>query len=81
MSDYFSEGSRNFARAYDLATGRVAQPLAAAGTPWNAQAHARIEIPAGVAIVEHSIFCGKDAGVTIYVRPENLAPLLPAVAA
>lgn len=35
------------------------------------------DIPEGYAVVEHSIFCGKDMGLTFYVRPEALAPLLP----
>lgn len=35
-------------------------------------------IPEGFGIAEHSIFCGKDMGITFHVRPEVLAPLLPA---
>lgn len=35
------------------------------------------ELPPNCALVRHSIFCGKDAGLTIFVRPDNLAPLLP----
>jgi hypothetical protein len=34
-------------------------------------------MPPNVIVVEHSIFCGKDVGITIYVRPANLAKLLP----
>lgn len=34
-------------------------------------------VPEGFCIVEHSRFCGKDMGITIHVRPENLARLLP----
>jgi hypothetical protein len=33
-------------------------------------------LPPGVVIVEHSIFCGKDHGITIYARPEDLNPAL-----
>jgi hypothetical protein len=32
----------------------------------------------GFAIVEHSIFCGKDMGLTIHIHPDNATPLLPA---
>jgi hypothetical protein len=78
MSDYWSEGSRNYVQALAIATGAAAAN-AVAGNPFKAGAHARIEIPSGVALVEHSIFCGKDGGITIYVRPEDLAPHLPGV--
>ena len=81
MSDYWSEGSRNFVRAYSLVDGKVADALPLAKNPFRDQAHARVEIPAGVALVEHSIFCGKDAGVTIYVNADDLKRLLPGATA
>lgn len=31
----------------------------------------------GMVCVKHSIFCGKDMGITIYVHPENAPRLLP----
>ncbi len=34
----------------------------------------------GYAVVEHSIFCGKDSGITIHLHAENAAALLPAPA-
>lgn len=73
MSDYWSEGSRNFVRAYDLTTGKVAEAIGLAQIPMSHLAHAIVAIPTGVLLVEHSIFCGKDAGVTVHVRMEDLA--------
>jgi len=35
------------------------------------------QIPPGFIVVEHCIFCGKDLGLTFYVRPDMAAPLLP----
>lgn len=32
----------------------------------------------GVVCVKHSIFCGKDMGITIYISESNAVPLLPA---
>jgi hypothetical protein len=32
----------------------------------------------GVICVEHSIFCGKDMGITIHISEANAVPLLPA---
>jgi len=40
-----------------------------------------IEIPSGVVVVEHSLFCGSDMGLTIHAHPEDVAALLPAPAA
>lgn len=31
----------------------------------------RVSLVAGMVCVEHSIFCGKDMGITIYVHPDN----------
>ena len=40
-----------------------------APAPWvNPIEGKRVEVPEGVAVVEHSIFCGKDCGITIYVN-------------
>jgi hypothetical protein len=80
LSDYWSEGSRNYAKAYNLATGTAASPEGAVHTPFNSAAHAEIRIPVGVLIVEHTIFCGHDCGITIYANPENLTKFLPAEA-
>ena len=69
MSDYWSEGSRNYAVAVRLATGETGLPGDFVHNPMNGGAHARFEIPAGIAIVERSVFCGKDCGITVYVAP------------
>lgn len=80
LSNYWSEGSRDFVQAYNLTTGVAAHPSGTSCTPFNQDAHLRIDIPEGVLLVEHSIFCGKDGGVTIYVNPENLVKFLPVAA-
>lgn len=50
-----------------------------AKAPWDNRAEgASTSIPAGACIVEHSIFCGRDMGLTIYVRPDAVAKYLPA---
>lgn len=47
--------------------------------PWpeNMGDVGQVDIPPQCIIVAHSIFCGKDMGLTFYVRPENTATLLP----
>jgi hypothetical protein len=74
MRDYWDGGSRDYAKAYELKTGFIAEPKAAVHTPWHGAANATFDIPPGVAIVEHTIFCGKDAGITIYVTPARELP-------
>ncbi len=45
--------------------------------PWAHQAEgASVPIPQGVVVVRHSIFCGKDTGLTIYVNPADMPKLI-----
>lgn len=69
MEDYWDGGSRKYAMAVDLATLKVSAPCRAARNPMNGLAHAEIAILAGVAIVEHVFFCGKDCGIRVYTAP------------
>jgi len=47
--------------------------------PWtSARQDRKVELKDGYAVVEHSIFCGKDLGLTIYINANNAAGLLPA---
>lgn len=47
--------------------------------PWrNAAEGSQVEIPKGACLVKHSMFCGKDSGLTIYVHPDNMPGMLPA---
>lgn len=78
MSNYWDGGSRDYAVAYHLASGETRQPTRSSTNPMNQSAHSEIDIPEGIAIVEHSIFQGKDVGIRIYVNPANMAKLLPA---
>ena len=67
MQNYWDGGSRSYVKALDLATGRVSEAAPSSGNPFNDIAHAVVAIPPGIALVEHSIFCGKDIGITVYV--------------
>lgn len=61
VENMWGGGSRSFAKAYNLATGIITEALETVGP--------EVKIPAGVAVVDHSYFCGKDCGITIYVNP------------
>ncbi len=89
MANYWDGGSRVYVKAVNLNTARVSDPDAVTESPFNPEANATFEIPAGVALVEHSYFCGKDMGITIVIGQtsqnvpalaETVRGLLPAVA-
>ena len=83
--DFWDGGSRDYTRFIDLSTMQVKSssdiPSAARqkqGNCFNLPiTEEALPIPPGIAVVIHSIFCGKEAGVTIKVHPDNLAKLLP----
>ncbi len=78
LDSYWDGGSRDYFVFYNLTDGKVFplgsnHPFFEAGKPRDLST-----LPAGVLIVKHSIFCGKDHGITIYCNAENLTPFLPA---
>jgi hypothetical protein len=47
--------------------------------PWvSARREQMITLQPGIAVVNHSRFCGSDMGLTFYVHPSDAAPMLPA---
>lgn len=72
----WSGGTRNVYAAVkaDGRTARVNVPA-----PWiNAIEGKTFDLPADILVVEHSFFCGKDAGLTIYSNPVNAPKWLEA---
>jgi hypothetical protein len=72
---YWSGGSRSSYAGIQLVSGKVGwfggiNPLR--------ESEPKTNVPLDCAIVEHSIFCGKDTGLTLHLRPENVAKMLPA---
>ena len=66
---YWVGGSRDYYMFYQPATGKVwslgsNHPFFEKGKP----APTCEVMPESVCLVEHSIFCGKDIGITIYAR-------------
>jgi hypothetical protein len=78
-ASYWDGGSRDyfvFIRLDTLQATPAVPPQSAFDRP--VRGLDRVILPEGVACVEHSIFCGKDMGLTIHVPAANAAPLLPA---
>jgi hypothetical protein len=70
-------GSYDRAVAVQMSDGKSADvpnvsPFSGA---YMAQVNDGIPLPAGVALVVHSMFCGKDAGIVIHVAPESVRQL------
>ena len=74
MEDYWAGGSRTYVKALDLATFKVSGHTAT--NPFEYATHAEFDIPDGVAMVEHIIFCGKDLGIRIVVNTNTYPKML-----
>jgi hypothetical protein len=75
-------GSRETYQLIHLETGKSVQASDNMSAPWNAaRKDQHISLQPGFAVVAHSMFCGKDMGLTFYVHPDNAAKLLPAPSA
>ena len=75
MRSYWDGGSRNYYKVVAMG-GTFDMPTQSAfDSPVSGSD--KFTIPAGIAVVEHSIFCGKDMGLTLIVPEERLSTLLP----
>ena len=74
---YWDGGSRSSYSAHRIADGAsIALPQYDPPQFGGPRIAPKLTIPEGVLIVRHSIFCGKDSGLAIFVRPDNVTPLL-----
>jgi hypothetical protein len=72
-------GSRNTFRGVRLVDGAEVPLSDNMSAPWDAKRQDfTAKLAPGIAVVEHSTFCGKDMGLRIYVHPSDAAPMLPA---
>lgn len=72
-------GSRDTKRAIRLDTGESIPLSNNMSAPWDSSRQDRvINLVPNMAVVEHTIFQGKDLGLTFYLLPESAARLLPA---
>ena len=78
VKSYWDGGSRDYFTFVNLQTREtLTMPPQSAYDAQIAGAD-KVNLPVGFVCVEHSIFCGKDSGITIHVHPDNAPMLLPA---
>jgi hypothetical protein len=71
-------GSRTTYSAIELATGRTVPVSDNMSAPWSDKRQdVTVPLKSGFAIVKHSIFCGKDMGLTFLVHPSDIVKLIP----
>ena len=72
LKNYWDGGSKEDCVLVNRETGLFHTPEYETQNPHTSLAHANFEIPVNHFIITHSIFMGKDAGITFYVRPEEM---------
>ena len=73
-------GTKSSYTCIELTTGQ-AKPMPGNPAPYQFGGNMEgktVPIPAGFAVVEHHIFCGKDMGLTYYLNSADAQSLLPA---
>lgn len=76
LTSYWDGGSRKEYVVMNLITKR-SQPIPQGGSGHGDVPYRISELPENIAVVEHSIFMGKDLGITFYVAKENMVKMLP----
>ena len=76
LTSHWDGGSRDQFVILQLGSGQTK------AVPQNGTMFDRVHVddavvPAGFVIVEHSVFCGKDLGITFHVDPESALAFLP----
>jgi hypothetical protein len=73
----WSGGTRDHYSAVSLIDGKSLSLPGQSSAPWDKdRKETEIELRPGFAIIRHSMFCGKDMGLTFYVHPVDIAQLL-----
>ena len=73
----WSGGTRSTYTVVNLETGETKPLQDPRAFPQNMGQPGSAEIELNWCVVEHSMFCGKDHGLTFHVHPDNMAKLLP----
>lgn len=76
VTSYWDGGSRDYYAFVHLGTGRKAD-IPQNGTGYDRVRYPQLDaLPEQIVLVQHTYFCGKDLGLTLYVQPEHSLTLL-----
>ena len=75
----WSGGTRNTYSIVRLADGSAITPPGVdhGAAPWDKRQDIEVTLEPEFAVLKHSMFCGKDMGLTFYVHPSNITQYLP----
>lgn len=76
MTSHWDGGSRDYFVVLQLGSGQ-AKEIPQNGTMFDRVDVKDTVVPPGFVIIEHTIFCGKDLGITFHVDPETALAFLP----
>jgi len=68
--NYWSGGTRLYFTCLE-ATDEGIKRTSWGDNPFKQDAHKTFDIPFNGLVVEHTIFCGKDLGITVYINPQS----------
>lgn len=71
LENYWDGGTRSYYEAVRIADGAVSS--FGTDSPFLRSSHEPVDLPDGVILVEHAYFCGKDMGITVWVKSPYLA--------
>jgi hypothetical protein len=74
----WDQGSRESYQGVLLDTGKRFPLMMENEAPWSSRREIEVKLNTNNAIVQHSIHCGKDYGLTFYIQPSNAVALIPA---
>lgn len=69
LQNYWDGGSRSYYVAVRITDGAVSD--FGTDNPFIRSTHDDVDLPVGVILVEHSYFCGRDTGLTVWARADN----------
>lgn len=71
-------GSRDTYTVIRMADGATIPAARHNAAPWDSNRQNRVvTLEPGICVVEHTMFCGKDMGLTFHIRADDVASMLP----
>jgi len=77
LDSYWFEGSRDYYAFVQLADDFKCLPVHSNNPVYEPKQPRDLKnLPKGIVLVQHTIFCGKDMGITIYANQDDVTPLI-----